>query len=177
MCVDYRALNNITKKNKFPLPLISDLVRTLSKAKIYTALDIKGAFNLIRIRDEDVWKTAYSTQFGHYETLVMPYGLTNAPAILQQMLNTLFQEYIGRFVLIYLDDIIIFSEDEKDHDEHVHKVLKILEREKLYCRLKKSQFRTKRIEYLGYIITPDGVYMNSEKIKAIIDWKAPTRCF
>ena len=174
MCVDYRALNNITIKNKFPLPLISDLVRTLSKAKIYTALDLKGAFNLIRVREEDVWKTAFSTRFGHYETLVMPFGLTNAPSVLQQMLNTLFKDYIGKFVLIYLDDIIIFSEDEKDHDNHVHKVLTILEREKLYCRLKKSQFRTKRIEYLGYVITPNGVSMNSEKIKAVLDWKAPT---
>ena len=174
MCVDYRALNKITVKNRFPLPLIQDLVRTLSKAKIYTALDLRGSFNLVRIAEGDEWKTAFSTRFGHYESLVMPYGLTNAPATLQNMMNDLFKDMLGIFVLIYLDDIIIFSNSPEEHEKHVESVLERLRDNKLYCRLSKCQFRTTKIVYLGYIITPDGVSMDPRKVSAIINWNHPT---
>lgn len=138
LCVDYKGLNAITRKNRYPLPLISDLIRTLGQAKIYTALDLRVAYNLVRIRKGDEWKTAFKTRFGHFEYLVMPFGLTNAPQVFQSMMDTLFRPFLHKFVVIYLDDIMIFSKDPTEHEAHVRLVLKILREHKLYCKLKNA---------------------------------------
>jgi hypothetical protein len=173
LCVDYRGLNKVTVKNRYPLPLISDLIRTLSKAKIYTALDLRGAYNLVRIKPGDEWKTAFRTRFGHFEYLVMPFGLTNAPAIFQHMMNDIFRDLLDRFVIVYLDDILIYSNTPAEHEEHVKIVLDRLRKFKLYCKAEKCRFFMDTIPYLGYVISPSGVSMDASKIQAIVDWPAP----
>ena len=122
-CVDYKGLNNITIKNRYPLPLISSILVTLSKAKIFTTLDLRGAYNLLRIKPGDEWKTAFRTKFGHFEYKVMPFGLTNAPAIFQHMMNDIFRDYLDKFVVIYLNDILIFSFNPQEHQHHISLVL------------------------------------------------------
>ncbi len=126
LCVDYRGLNKITKKNRYPLPLISGLLDRLCTGKIFTKLDLRGAYNLLRIRPGDEWKTAFRTSYGHFEYTVMPFGLTNAPAVFQHLMNDIFWEYMDEFVVVYLDDILIFSKDQETHDKHVRLVLATL---------------------------------------------------
>jgi hypothetical protein len=119
LCVDYRGLNKITKKNQYPLPLISGLLDRLRTGKIFTKLDIRGAYNLLRIRPGDEWKTTFRTRYSHFEYTVMPFGLTNAPAVFQHLMNDIFWDYMDEFVVVYLDDILIFSKDQEIHDKHV----------------------------------------------------------
>ena len=129
MCVDYRGLNKITKKNRYPLPLISGLLEQLGRAKIFTKIDLRGAYNLVQIKEVDEWKTTFRTRYGHFEYNVMPFGLTNAPAVFQHMMNDIFWEHLDDFVVIYLDDILIFSKKEKEHEKHVRLVLENYENE------------------------------------------------
>jgi hypothetical protein len=124
--VDYRGLNKITKKNRYPLPLISSLLDRLRTGKIFTKLDLRGAYNLLRIRPGDEWKTAFRTRYNHFEYTVMPFGLTNAPAVFQHLMNDIFREYMDEFVVVYLDDILIFSKNQENHDKHVRLVLATL---------------------------------------------------
>ena len=126
MCVDYRQLNEITIKNRYPLPLIAELQDKLYGAKYFTTLDLKGAYNLIRIKDGEEWKTAFRTKRGLYEYLVMPFGLTNTPASFQTIINDVLREYIDIFVIVYLNDILIYSEDLKTYKGHIYQVLKKL---------------------------------------------------
>lgn len=137
LCVDYRALNNITIKNRYPLPLIPEALDRLRKAKIYTKLDLRGAYNLVRVKKGDEWKTAFRTRYGHFECLVMPFGLTNAPAVFQHFMNDVFRDMLDHTVLIYLDDILIFSDNEEDHVKHVKAVLNRLIEHKLYAKAEK----------------------------------------
>jgi len=123
LCVDYRGLNKITKKNRYPLPLILGLLDRLRTGKIFTKLDLRGAYNLLRIRPSDEWKTAFRTRYGHFEYTVMPFGLTNAPVVFQHLMNDIFRDYMDEFVVVYLDDILIFSKDQEIHDKHVRLVL------------------------------------------------------
>jgi hypothetical protein len=173
LCVDYRGLNKITVKNRYPLPLITDLVRQLSNAKFFTALDLRGAYNLVRVKKGDEWKTAFRTRYGHFEYLVMPFGLTNAPAVFQHMINDILREFLDRFVVVYLDDILIYSETKEDHENHVRVVLKKLREHKLYCKLEKCQFFETSIAYLGFYISPDGISMDPSKVSSVTDWPAP----
>ena len=119
MCVDYRGLNKVTIKNRYPLPLISGLLNQLGQAKIYTKIDLRGAYNLVRVKEGDEWKTAFRTRYDHFEYLVMSFGLTNAPTIFQHLMNDIFREFLDNFVVCYLDDILISSKDIKQHEEHV----------------------------------------------------------
>ena len=117
MCVDYRGLNKVTKKNCYPLPLISGLLEQLGRAKVFTKIDLRGAYNLVRIKEGDEWKTAFRTRYGHFEYNVMPFGLTNASAVFQHMINDIFREDLDDFVVIYLDDILIYSKNEKENED------------------------------------------------------------
>lgn len=146
-CVDYRELNKITIKNRYPLPLVPELFQRLRTARIFTKLDLRGAYNLVRIREGDEWKTAFRTRFGHFEYLVMPFGLCNAPATFQHFVNDIFREFLDYFVIIYLDDILIFSTTLELHRTHVRTVLHTLRKHKLYvkaekCDSKKSQYNS-----------------------------------
>ena len=174
LCVDYRLLNNVTIKDRYAIPLTHELQDRTNGAVIYTKMDLRGAFNLIRIKEGEEWKTAFRTRYGHYEYCVMPFGLTNAPATFQRMINNVLREYLDVFVIVYLDDILVYSKNVKDHVTHVRKVLQKLQEHHLQVDPEKCVFHTKKVEFLGYIITTEGVEMSKEKVKAVLDWPTPT---
>ncbi|KAJ1595664.1 hypothetical protein NDA11_007199 [Ustilago hordei] len=173
LCVDYRGLNEITVKNRAPLPLIEEQLFLLRKARIYTKLDLRAAYNLIRIAKGDEWKTAFGTQLGLYEYLVMPFGLANAPAHFQSFINDIFRDIIGIYVVVYLDDFLIFSDTEEAHVKHVTEVLARLRSNRLFAKLSKCEFHTKTVEFLGYIIKPMGIEMDPEKVRTVKEWPMP----
>ncbi|SOV01580.1 uncharacterized protein UDID_18214 [Ustilago sp. UG-2017a] len=173
LCVDYRGLNEITVKNRAPLPLIEEQLFLLRKARIYTKLDLRAAYNLIRIAKGDEWKTAFGTQLGLYEYLVMPFGLANAPAHFQSFINDIFRDIIGVYVVVYLDDFLIFSDTEESHVKHVTEVLTRLRSNRLFAKLSKCEFHTKIVEFLGYIIKPTGIEMDPEKVRTVKEWPMP----
>ncbi len=174
LCVDYRQLNAITIKNRHPLPLISELQDRIQGTKWFTKLDIQGAYNLVRMRNGEEWKTAFRTRYGHYEYTVMPFGLTNAPATFQALINSTLREYLDIFTTAYIDDILIYTKGSlEEHREHVKKVLEALNAAKMRLRLEKSQFHKQEVEFLGSILTTEGIKMDPTKITAVTDWKTP----
>ena len=175
LCVDYRALNRITKKDRYPLPLISDLLQSPGKARIYTKIDLRHAYHLVRIAEGDEWKTTFRTRYGSFEWLVMPFGLSNAPAAFQRFMNDIFQDLLDNCVIVYLDDILIFSEDLDSHRRQVKEVLRRLRQHGLYARPDKCEFHRDTVEYLGFILSPEGLRMSSDKIQTILDWPTPRK--
>ncbi|KAM4062066.1 reverse transcriptase (RNA-dependent DNA polymerase) [Hirsutella rhossiliensis] len=171
--VDYRRLNDITMKDRTPLPLISELRDRLHGKKWFTALDLKGAYNLIRMKKGHEWMTAFRTKFGLFEYLVMPFGLTNAPATFQRMINNVLREHLDIFVVVYLDDILIFSDTLEEHKEHVHKVLRALQNAKLLVEPEKSKFHTQEVDFLGHTISPGEIRMQQDKINSVKEWPTP----
>jgi hypothetical protein len=164
LCVDYRGLNAITVKDRTPLPLIAEALDHLSKAKIYTKLDVKDAYHNLRIAKGDEWKTAFRTKYGLYEYLVMPFGLTNAPASFQRWMNEVLSDYLDIFCIAYLDDILIYSDDIHQHRQHVQLILERLKDVGLTLKATKCEFHMQKTEYLGYIIAPEGISMDPEKV-------------
>ena len=175
LCVDYRGLNKISKKDRYPLPLISDLLATAGKARIYTTLDLRHAYYLVRIAEGDEWKTAFRTRYGSFEWLVMPFGLTNAPAAFQRFMNDIFSDMLDVHVIIYLDDILIYSDDPAEHKKHVREVLRRLRQNGLYCKPEKCHFDTDTVNYLGFILSKDGLKMDPAKVQTIQDWPEPRK--
>lgn len=173
LCVDYRKLNEITIKNRHPIPLIRELRQKVRKAKVFTKLDLSGAFNLLRMKQGEEWKTAFSTREGLYEYNVMPFGLANAPADFQGAMMEILADFLDLFVIVYLDDILIFSESEVSHQDHVHQVLETLQRHEMRISPEKCSFSVKEVKYLGYILRPGSVAADPEKTKAIRDWPTP----
>ena len=166
LCVDYRGLNKATIKNRYPLPLVSELLDRLSHAKIFTKLDLRDAYHRLRIKKGDEWKTAFKTRYGHFEYLVMPFGLANAPATFQHYIHNAMGELLDTICVVYLDDILIYSKDESKHVDHVKAVLQRLRDWGLYAKPSKCKFHTKHVEFLGYIITPEGVVMDPVRTKS-----------
>ncbi|EXV01030.1 reverse transcriptase domain protein [Metarhizium robertsii] len=173
LVVDYRRLNDITMKDRTPLPLISELRDRLHGMNWFTAVDLKGAYNLIRIKEGHEWMTAFRTKLGLFEYLVMPMGLTNAPATFQRMINSVLREYLDNFVVVYLDDILIFSKTLEDHKEHVHTILKTLQDAKLLVEPAKCKFHTQEVDFLGHTIRPNEIRMEKSKIEAVRNWPTP----
>ncbi|KAH6570846.1 hypothetical protein BASA83_002898 [Batrachochytrium salamandrivorans] len=173
LCMDYRALNQITIKDRYPLPLISDLLGTLGGNQYFTTLDLRGAYELFRIKAGDEHKTAFLTKFGQFEFRVMPYGLSNAPPQFQAFMNDLFREQRGKCVLVYLDDIVVYGNELAQHKKDVNFVLQILCNNKLYCKPEKCHFYKQSISYLGYIISSSGLEMDPSKISSITEWPTP----
>ncbi|KAG9939811.1 hypothetical protein KCU85_g10054, partial [Aureobasidium melanogenum] len=174
LCVDYRKLNDITIKNRYPLPNIEELQDRLAKAKWFSKIDLKGAYNLIRMKEGEEWKTAFRTRYGHYEYLVMPFGLTNAPATCQMMINDTLREYLDITVVAYLDDILIYTDgDLNQHIKDVQQVLAKLEERRLKANPKKCEFHVKETEFLGFIIGIDGIRIDPAKITSIKEWPTP----
>ncbi len=171
MCVDYRGLNKVTIKNRYPLPLIPGLLDQLGRAKIHTKIDLRGAYNLVRIKEGDEWKMAFRTRYGHFEYNVMPFGLTNALAIFQHLMNDVFRKFLDDFVVCYLDDILVFSKNEEEHINHVWLVLEKLRTAGLYAKLEKCVFHQPQVEFLGYIIFGEGLSMDPKKIQTVTEWK------
>ncbi len=175
LCVDYRGLNRVTIMNRFPLPLMKELQDRTNKAKIFSKIDLKNGYNLIRIKKGDEWKTAFRTRYGHYEYLVMPFGLANAPATFQNMIHDILRDLLDRGVIAYLDDILIYSETEEEHEALVAEVLSRLEKHSLAAAIDKCEFHKSTIDFLGYVVTDEGLKMADDKVQSIHDWKSP-RC-
>ncbi|XP_073675909.1 cilia- and flagella-associated protein 74 [Garra rufa] len=172
-CIDYRVLNDATVKFAYPLPLVPAALEELREARVFTKLDLRSAYNLIRIREGDEWKTAFITPTGHYEYQVMPYGLANSPSVFQNFMNEIFRDYLHRFVIIYIDDILIYSRNLKEHQDHVRQVLQRLREYQLYLKLEKCEFHQPTISFLGYVITAEGVHMEAGKVDAVAKWAEP----
>jgi len=173
LCVDYRNLNKLMILNKYPLPLMGELKDRVAGAKIFTKLDLKDRYHLLRIREGDEWKTAFRTRYGHFEYKVMPFGLVNAPATFQAMMNKILREFLDHGVVVYLDDILIYSESEEEHIELVKKVLAKLEEHQLAVSVTKSVFHVGSVEFLGYIVGINGVTMSERKVESVMNWRAP----
>uniref|UniRef100_A0AAR2J3M5 Gypsy retrotransposon integrase-like protein 1 n=1 Tax=Pygocentrus nattereri TaxID=42514 RepID=A0AAR2J3M5_PYGNA len=172
-CIDYRGLNDITKKYAYPLPLIPVALEQLRGASYFTKLDLRSAYNLVRIREGDEWKTAFTTTRGHYEYLVMSYGLSNAPSVFQAFMNDVFREFLNKFVIVFIDDILIFSPDFSSHVNHVRQVLLRLQENNLYAKAEKCEFHLQRVSFLGYVISSSGVLMSDDKVSAVTNWPKP----
>ena len=175
LCVDYRGLNKITRKDRYPLPLVSDLLDAPRKARIYTKIDLRHAYNLVRIAPGDEWKTAFRTRYGSFEWRVMPFGLSNAPAAFQRFVNEVFADMLDVCVVVYLDDILIYSDNPDDHRKHVKEVLRRLRKHRLYARADKCEFHKDSVEYLGYILSADGLTMSDDKVRTILEWPEPRK--
>eukprot|EP00253_Pinus_taeda_P018243 PITA_18243 len=173
MCIDYRQLNKLTIKNKYPLPRIDELFDQVKGATVFSKIDLRSGYHQIRIKEEDIAKTAFRTRYGHYEFVVLPFGLTNAPATFMCLMNSIFHQYLDRFVLIFIDDILVYSRTVEEHQEHLRKVLQTLREHQLYAKFSKCDFFKEEIQYLGHVISKEGIAVDPEKIKAIMDWPVP----
>jgi len=173
MCVDYRAFNKVTVKNRYPLLRIDDLFDRLSGAKVFSRIDLCLGYYQIQIAEGDEEKTICCTRYGSYEFVVMPFGLTNAPTTFCTFMNDIFWEWLGDFVVVYIDDILIYSASLEEHAEHLWKVFQRLKENKLYAKLEKCEFRVTKVDFLGHRITQEGLKMDDHKVKAILDWEPP----
>jgi hypothetical protein len=162
----------VTVKNKYPLPRIDDLFDQLKVAKIFSKIDLISGYHQVRIKEEDIIKTTFRIRYGHYEFTVVPFGLSNAPVIFMCLMNGVFREYLDKFVILFLDEIFIYSKLEEDHEHHLRMVLQVLREHHLYSKLGKCSFYQKQIHYLGHIISKDGIAVDPEKIEAIREWSA-----
>ena len=172
-CLDYRGLNKGTIKDRYTLLLIDETLTRIAKAKIVTGIDIRDAYNLIRIKEGDEWKTALRTRYDLFEFLVMPFGLTNAPATFQLYVNVTLRPYLDQFCTPYLDDVLVYSENPEEHTTHVRLVLELLQTAGLPVKPQKCEFDKTTTEYLAVIITPNGLQMDPKKVNAVMEWPVP----
>ena len=173
MCVDYKKINAVTVKDKYPLPLMADMKTKFRDARYFTILDLRDAFNFIRVKQKNEWKTAFGTKYGTYEYLVMPFGLTNAPTTMQKIINKILQSYLDRFVIIYMDDILVYSNTREDHVRHFKMVLNALKQKNFRIKAEKCRFHVQEITFLGFVITPKNIQMETTKVDSIQIWPAP----
>lgn len=172
-CTDYRALNAITVKDNFPIPTVDELLDELFGAKYFSKLDLRSGYHQILIQPEDRYRSAFRTHNGHYEWLVMPFGLTNAPSTFQCLMNDIFQHVLKKYVLVFFDDILVYSSSWQDHLTHLEEVMKTLQQNKLFVKLSKCSFGAEEVEYLGHMVSGDGVAMGASKVQAVMDWPIP----
>src|SRR5207248_3125247 len=173
LCIDYRGLNDGTIKNRYPLPRIDELLDRVEGAVIYTKLDLRTAYNLIRIALGDEWKTAFRSRYEHFEYQVMPFGLTNAPASMQSLVNDILKPFLDLFIIAFLDDILIYSRNLKEHILHVRQVLEALYKVRLYIKPEKCEFHITTVNFLGYTLTPEGTKMDESKVQSVLQWLQP----
>jgi hypothetical protein len=173
MCIDYRSLNDVTIKNKYPLPRIEDLFDQLRGVSVFSKIDLRSGYHQLRIWPSDIPKTTFITKYGLYEFTVMSFGLTNAPAYFMYLMNSVFMDYLDKFVVVFIDDILIYSQNEQEHEEHLRKVLQRLRDGQLYAKISKCEFWISDVLFLGHIINREGLVVDPKKVTAILDWKAP----
>jgi hypothetical protein len=173
MCVDYHSLNEVTIKNMYPLPRIDDPFDQLKGACVFSKIDLRSGYHQLKIRATDIPKAAFITQYGLYKYTVMSFGLTNAPAYFMYLMKKVFMEYLDKFVVVFIDDILIFSKNERDHGEHLRVVLHKVRENQLYAKLSKCKFWLKEVSFLGYIISEGGISVDPSKVKDVLSWKTP----
>ncbi|KAJ0755697.1 putative nucleotidyltransferase, Ribonuclease H [Helianthus annuus] len=173
MCIDYRELNKVTVKNRYPLPRIDDLFDQLQGSCYYSKIDLRSGYHQLRVRDEDVSKTAFRTRYGHYEFLVMPFGLTNAPAVFMDLMNRVCKPYLDKFVIVFIDDILIYSKSQEEHEQHLRVILELLRKEQLYAKFSKCDFWLREVHFLGHVVNKDGIHVDPSKVDSIRNWPAP----
>ncbi|KAL4022801.1 hypothetical protein IC575_016547 [Cucumis melo] len=174
LCIDYRELNKVTVKNRYPLPRIDDLFDQLQGATVFSKIDLRSGYHQLRIKDEDVPKTAFRSRYGHYEFIVMSFGLTNAPAVFMDLMNRVFREFLDTFVIVFIDNILIYSKTEAEHEEHLRLVLQTLRDNKLYAKFSKCEFWLKQVSFLGHVVSKAGVSVDPAKIEAVTGWTRPS---
>ena len=174
LCIDYKQLNKVTVRNKYPLPRIDDLFDQLQGASCFSKIDLRSGYHQLRIRHEDVPKTAFRTRYGHYEFLVMSFGLTNAPAAFMDLMNRVFKPFLDRFVIVFIDDILVYSRSEEEHVKHLRIVLQTLREHQLYAKFSKCEFWLDSVAFLGHVVSREGIQVNPKKIEAVMDWTRPT---
>ncbi|GKD47191.1 putative reverse transcriptase domain-containing protein [Tanacetum coccineum] len=173
MCIDYRELNKLTIKNRYPLPRIDDLFDQLQGACCFSKIDLRSGYHQLRVREEDIPKTAFRTRYGHFEFTVMPFGLTNAPAIFMDLMNRVCKPYLDKFVIVFIDDILIYSKSEEEHEVHLKTILDLLKKEKLYAKFSKCEFWLKEVQFLGHVVNRDGIHVDPSKVESVKNWKIP----
>ncbi|GKD33405.1 putative reverse transcriptase domain-containing protein [Tanacetum coccineum] len=167
-------LNKLTVKNHYPLPMIDDLFNHLQGSSVYSKIDLRSGYHQLRVRDEDIPKTAFKTRYGHYEFQVMTFGLTNAPAVFMDLMNRVCKPYLDKFVIVFIDDILIYSRNKVEHKDHLRTILELLKKEKLYAKFSKCDFWISIVQFLRHVIDSQGIHIDPAKIKAVKDWASPT---
>nr|KYP51271.1 Retrovirus-related Pol polyprotein from transposon 17.6 [Cajanus cajan] len=171
LCVDYRQLNKVTIKNKYPLPGIDDLMDQLVGACVFSKIDLRSGYHQIRVKGEDVPKKTFRTRYGHYEYLVMPFGVKNAPAIFMDYMNRIFHPYLDKFVVVFIDDILVYSKTKEEHEEHLKVVLQTLMERQLYTKLYKCDFWLEEVSFLGHVISSGGIVVDPSKVEEVLKWE------
>jgi hypothetical protein len=174
LCIDYRELNKVTIKNRYPLPRIDDLFDQLQGSQVFFKIDLRSGYHQLKVQEKDVQKTAFRTRYGHYEFLVMPFGLTNAPAAFMDMMNRIFRELVERCVVVFIDDILIYSKSQEEHEEQLRTVLSILRKHQLFAKFKKCEFWLDNVAFLGHVVTKEGIAVDPGKVEAVVNWVRPT---
>ncbi|KAI3819877.1 hypothetical protein L1987_13729 [Smallanthus sonchifolius] len=173
MCIDYRKLNKLTIKNRYPLPRIDDLFDQLQGSTCFSKIDHRSGYHQLRVQEEDIPKTAFRTRYGHYEFMVMPFGLTNALAVFMDLMNRVCKPYLDKFVIVFIDDILIYSKTKADHEQHLRLVLDLLKKEQLYAKFSKCEFWLKEVQFLGHIVNEKGIHVDPTKMEAVKNWNVP----
>ncbi|GKA03120.1 putative reverse transcriptase domain-containing protein [Tanacetum coccineum] len=173
MCIDYRELNKLTVKNRYPLLRIDDLFDQLQGSQFFLKIDLRSGYHQLRVHKDDIPKTAFRTRYGHFEFTVMPFGLTNAPTVFMDLMNRVCTPYHDKFVIVFIDDILIYSKTREEHVEHLRLVLELLKKEKLYAKFSKWEFWLRKVQFLRHVINGNGIHVNPSKIEAVKNWKAP----
>ena len=168
LCIDYRQLNWVTIKNRYPLPRIDDLFKQLRGARVYSRIDLRTGYHQLRVREIDIPKTAFRTRYEHFEFTVMPFGLTNAPATFMDLMHRVFKPYLDQFVVVFMDDILIYSQSEWEHEYHLRIVLQLLRDHQLYTKLSKCEFWLTEMRFLGHVVSASGVSVDPEKVEAVM---------
>nr|GEW63205.1 putative reverse transcriptase domain-containing protein [Tanacetum cinerariifolium] len=170
MCIDYRKLNKLIVKNHYSLPRIDDLFDQLQGSSVYSKIDLRSGYHQLRVQEQDVPKIAFRTRYGHYEFQVMPFGLTNTPAVFMDLMNWVCKPYLDKFVIVFIDDIRIYSKNEKEHKEHLKAILELLKKEKLYAKFSKCETK---VQFLRHVIDSRGIHVDPAKIESIKNWASP----
>ncbi|GJZ81565.1 reverse transcriptase domain-containing protein [Tanacetum coccineum] len=173
MCIDYRELNKLTIKNRYPLPKIDDLFDQLQGSQYFSKIDLRSGYHQLRVHEDEIPKTMFITRYGHFEFIVMPFGLTNAPAVFMDLMNRVYRPYLDKFVIVFIDDILVYSKTREEHEMQLGLVFELLKKEKLYAKFSKCEFWLREVQFRGHVINGDGIHVDPSKIEAVKNWKAP----
>ncbi|KAA0052217.1 hypothetical protein E6C27_scaffold207G00280 [Cucumis melo var. makuwa] len=173
LCIDYRQLNKVTIRNKYPLPRIDDLFDQLRGAVVFSKIDLRSGYHQLKVRELDIPKIAFRTRYGHYEFLIIPFRLTNAPAVFMDLMNRIFHQYLDQFVIVFIDDILVYSVDKKSHEEHLRIVLQTLRDKQLYAKFSKCEFWLNQVVFLGHVVSAGRVNLDLQKVEAVVNWERP----